>query len=304
MTETRRRGEGNKPKADAPKLAPDPNNVFERMFVRLSASHPDSDLEYFAGGRPKSNGSGNCVGMFEKHGVPYRWVDSSDGEKAVIAAIRHKLIDKHGWALVQREASGHRGVRPRHITTMRYLSYVDLQDWQRAKECARKFEALQVFLQPHKGKDKAMDDGGLYIIWDEQEEKCWYVGQTRGNIPDRVVKHFQRPGQEISLEFDNFCVEKHPHWSSWKVYLLPSQYCDPFVRKSLFWDREDYEKHWPHTEENYQQWISRHEGWNLDQAETALITMLKPQFNVKKNIHYKKGREENEYSISSFNGDD
>lgn len=276
-----RRAEGNHPKIDALDCAPGPHDLFG--FLKLIAKHPESDMGYFTG-RKRSNGAGYVSYLDGRH-IPWRTVPSE--KPTVMAAIKNQVVLDR----IRKETGAKRGNQRRYITTEQCFSYIDDQDWELVSQTAPKYEALQVFSSPI--EDEAMK-GGAYIILDEQESrKPLYIGRTDGYLQVRIIEHFplfrgRKKHTDESKDFDAFCFRNHPRWKSWKILMLPAKYLHPFVRKSFFWDSEDYESRWPSVEEHYHR-FSNNSRHYIRRAEAYLTTMLDPVFPDRKLAYGIKG---------------
>jgi hypothetical protein len=124
---------------------------------------------------------------------------------------------------------------------------------------------------------------GLYIIW--LEENCLYIGRSHTDLYARVSEHFhprRKCDLHRALPFTIFCQEHLPELASAVIWLMPPEICQTIVRKSLFLDREEYEKHAPHDEE-YQAWIASNPKKYLSLAEMALMALFHPKYNERGN---------------------
>ena len=263
------RGPGRKAKKGASPLAPSAGDILGRAFLALMPEdHPDCNLTYF-----------------QDTYFPARGVIFQTRENFLIAAVIDESMDEgRARNMIQIEAGADRGNKPirRHVSVRRFAPFVDPADKV----------ALCVLVHEHK-KVTTVEElrflskepyprGGIYIVWDENE--CFYIGISQGDPVNRADQHFSRNGSKAT-PFDKYCRVNLRETMPWKVHFIDPDWCDSIARKALFWDRQEYEEHMPRVEEAYREKVETKPLWFLHKAESALIALYQPHFNVGANIH-------------------
>src|SRR5215471_4991966 len=134
-----------------------PQGILDRRFVKLTKQHSQSDLDFFRVYLPA-------------HGVQFREYD----EEALIAAIADK---EYATSVVRHEANSVRSTRKiqRGVAVSLGIAFIDQEDKQYLREKANHLEVSRLPSFLHSSE---YPRGSLYIIRDEQEEQCLYIGKA------------------------------------------------------------------------------------------------------------------------------
>lgn len=272
------KSESQKLRKNAAQLVPfidEPEDFLKRGFYILAKVDEHSDLEYFRK-------------YLSKHNVKYE----DKGDKLIVA-IYNCYENKEASARLRKEGTGRQGNRFRNISVLRYLPLLEAEDKAIIIGQATKTTVNELRWIPR----EIYADGGCYVIFDEQEKECLYVGQTKGDPAARADEHFLRKN-EGKTPFDKYCKEQFPDARSWLVYLVQVHQCDFLIRKSFFWNIEEYNMYQHLIEEKYKSYINNRPGWLLNIAELALISLFEPKYNINGHAEnmiesYGKGRSGN-----------
>jgi len=265
------RGPSFKPYKGALPITPPTGDILGRIFVALQReNHPDSDLNYF-----------------RNHLLPKYHVPFEDHGDYLVAAINDPILDNNrAVGLLRVEATGPRGPKPirRHVSIRQDVRFTEPEDRKAFRELIYEQMMMTTVEELRYHPRTVYPRGGLYIIWDEYEKECLYIGITGGDPAGRADQHFHRDNNS-EVAFDAHCRQDLRQTMPWKVYLIDPAWCDYIVRKSLFWNQEEYNTHMQRIEDEYFYKITNDCSWFLRRAEWAFIALFKPCFNTLGNAY-------------------
>jgi hypothetical protein len=247
-----------KPHKNARPIAPSKGDILGRRFIAIKREDQlNSNLDNLRND------------FLEKYAVPYRDID--DLLVVSISAL------KYAGDRVRCETCR---IYPKGSVRW-YIPYTTLEDGDMLREQARAQKMVTTGREVRYSLKRRSDypAGGLYVIWEEAERECFYVGMADGDPATRADQHFVRDNKRAFSLFDKYCQEHLIESASWNMYLIEPKWCDSIVRKSLFWDQEEYDAHMPRLENTYSNMITSTPRLFMKHAELAMIKNFSPRYN-------------------------